>query len=770
MLRTFTLSVALLFTITITGIAQIRLSGTIMDASTNKPIDFANVALLQQDSTFVSGIETDAKGKFRFTNISKGNYILSTSFMGYDRSNVLIDNLEKDTDLGEIILTTSDVSLNDVTITGNSVIRKPDRQIILPTQAQINASSNGVTLLRNLQLHRIIINPMDNSITTPGGGSVQLRINGVEVSQAEITALNPTDIIRIEYHDDPGMRYNNAAAVLDYIVRQRESGGNVNGNLANAIADMGWGENYLAAKYNYKKSEFSTNVYWSHRKLEWTRENHETFVFPNEVLQRIEQGEPTTVKFGNVNASLNYNLQETDKYLFNVRFRNNYNYTPNDFNDRISTICQNNSPLSIYDHTSAYSNSPSLDIYYQRNLKNNQLLIFNMVGTYIDSKNTRTYQENRANEITTDIYSRIRGDKYSLIGEGIYEKSLNNGKISGGIKHTQTYTQNTYLGDVDTNIGMNTAETYAYIEYQLKQGKFNYMFGIGGMRTYNSQGSESNEKFIFRPTLRVTYNINENFFIRYNGYISGYAPSLSDLNNVEQSIDSLQIRRGNPGLKTVTFYSNTLTASWNKGIFGAEIYAHYNYDSKPIMENISFENGKFIRTTDNQKSFHRMRIQTSLRLKPFKDYITISARPWINRYISNGNDYVHTHTNWGYSLSFSGNYKKWYANAEVYSRYNNLWGETFNRGERFHLIGAGYNAGKWNVGLMMLNPFSKDYEIGNSGRSHLAPNKQIAYSDKLAQIFVVNVSINLDFGRQYKAGQKRLQNEDTDSGVLSGKK
>lgn len=768
MLRTLIFSIALL--ITITSVSQIKLSGTILDASTNKPIDFANVALLQQDSVFIAGIETDEKGKFNFNNIAKGNYILSTSFMGYDKSQIKINNLEKDLDVGDIALLSSDISLNDVTITANSIIRKPDRQLILPTQAQIEAANNGVTLLRNLQLSRIIINPMDNKITTSGGESVQLRINGVEVSQAEITAINPKDIIRIEYHDDPGMRYNNAAAVLDYIVRQRESGGNINTNLANAISEMGWGENYFSAKYNHKKSEFSTNVYWSHRKLEWTRENHETFVFPDRTLQRIEQGEPTDVKFGQLNASLNYNLQEADKYLFNVRLRNNYNYIPNDFSDRSSRLIQDNSTLSIYDHSSTYSNSPSLDIYYQRNLKNEQLLIFNVVGTYINSRNSRTYQESRGNLTTTDIYSRIKGDKYSLIGEGIYEKSLSNGKISAGMKHTQTYTENLYMGDVKTIVGMNTAETYAYLEYQLKKGKFNYMFGIGGMRTYNSQGGESNEKYIFRPTLRITYNINENLFIRYNGYISGYAPSLSDLNNVEQAIDSLQIRRGNPGLKTVTFYSNSLTASWNKGIFGAEVFANYNYDNKPIMETVTLENGKFVKTSENQKSFHRLNIQTTLSLKPYKDYITISVRPRLNRYISNGNGYTHTHTNWRMGFSIFGNYKKWYAGSEVYSRYNNLWGESFNRGERFHLITAGYNNTKWSVGLTMLNPFSKNYDIGTSNRSALTPNKQIAYSDKLAQVFVVNVSLNLDFGRQYKAASKRLQNEDTDSGVLSGKK
>ena len=32
-----------------------------------------------------------------------------------------------------------------------------------------------------------------------------------------IKAIRPADIIRIEYHDNPGLRYGNAEVVLDYI-------------------------------------------------------------------------------------------------------------------------------------------------------------------------------------------------------------------------------------------------------------------------------------------------------------------------------------------------------------------------------------------------------------------------------------------------------------------------------------------------------------------------------------------------------------------------
>ncbi|MBK5722720.1 TonB-dependent receptor [Dysgonomonas sp. Marseille-P4677] len=769
--RIFILSI-LVAIVSTTTLAQVNVSGKIVDTDSNDAIEFANIALLQQDSSFIAGASSDTHGIFAFNNIPNGNYILSATFVGYTKTYIPVSNLDKSTDLGTITLKASDIALKDVTVTANAVIQKADRKIILPSDAQIKASNSGVTLLRNLQLSRIIINPITNAISVPGGDAVQLRINGVEVTIAEIIALQPADILRIEYHDDPGMRYNNAAAVIDYITRQKESGGNVSTNLSNVPFDMDWGENFLSTKVNHKKSEFGFNTYWSRRGIDWTRENKETFVFPGKVLERKEKGEPTRFKDNNLNMALNYSLNETDKYLFNATLRYNYQDTPNQFSDRKSTIHSSDNPLPllITDHSTWRNNSPSLDLYYQHNLKNDQLIILNAVGTYLDSRSSRLYQEQRGNELSTDILSIVSGDKYSFIAEAIYEKKIGEGKLSGGLKHTQSYTQNTYTGNIGTNVNLNFAETYGYAEYQLRRNKFNYTFGLGVMRSYNSQGDSNNEKYIFRPTLRVIYNINDNTYIRYNGYISGYSPSLSDLNNVEQDIDSLQIRRGNPNLQTVWYYTNTLNAGFKKGIFGVEFFMRYSYDHKPIMEQITLEEGKFVRTNINQKGFHRINLETTFKLKPFGEYLTLSVSPGLNRYISYGNDFTHTYNNWRIRGGLTANYKKWIFSAEAWTRWNDYWGETLNIGERLHTVSIGYNTEKWSLGIGMFNPFTRSYSLSNQNYSRLTPNISDVYTNNLGQIAVINFTLNLNFGRQYKAVNKRLDNNDTDAGIMSGSK
>ena len=47
------------------------------------------------------------------------------------------------------------------------------------------------------------------------------------------------------------------------------------------------------------------------------------------------------------------------------------------------------------------------------------------------------YQEWKNDILLSDILSNVDGDKYSIIGEGIYERQFEAGRLGGGLKHTQ---------------------------------------------------------------------------------------------------------------------------------------------------------------------------------------------------------------------------------------------------------------------------------------------------------------------------------------------
>ena len=752
------------------AMADNRINGRIVDDKDVTPLVGVTVVLFDSSNEQVKGGITDLEGRFELKEVEAGDYVLQCSYVGYEPFTIVLKQLERNMDLGEIRLRSASEMLDEVVVQGEKIVQKVDRQLIMPTSAQKKASTNGVSLLQHLQLPGLTINAIEKSITTNYGESVQLRINGVEVTQAEVIAIRPEDVIRVEYHEQAGLRYGGVPAVVDYIVRRRESGGNVSADLTNAVSPLGFGNYQMSGKYHRGKSSFTALMQWSRRDLEWNRENEETFYFPDKTITNRETvASPNNVKYDYITTSLNYNYTNGEKSMLNIAFRNNTQDIPHGFTDRNSILHQEDKEYEVKDRESVKTVIPSLDVYYQMNLKNGQHLYFDVVGTYLGSDNQRTYSMTERGQTPVEIYSKTQGDKYSIIGEAIYEQPLGGGKFTTGLKHNQATMDNVYDGEELTKVSMNMAETSFFSEYQSKVGKLNYTLGIGALRTSYQQGETSQEKYFFRPTLNLSYALGK-MFLRYNASLSGYAPSLSVLSNVGQVMDTYQVHRGNPNLKNVTYFTNRFSVSYRNKWMNLDVSARYSYDDNPIMEETIYENGRFVRTYDNQKGLHRLMCQTNVQLRPFKEYLSINMTPFFNRYISQGNAYTHTHSNWGFRGSIVGMYKQWIFMADMNTSYHDLEGETITKGEAIHSIALGYKKEKWALQGMVMNPFTRDYHQGKENVSRLAPNKQLAFSRDLCPMFMLNVSFNLSFGKQKQMATKRIDNSDKDTGILTGTK
>ena len=680
----------------------------------------------------------------------------------------------------------SEFVLQEVTVESKNVIQKVDKQVLLPSKEQRKASSNGVALLQNLQIPRIVVNPVDNSVKTLTNQDVQLRINGIEATQAEVMAVHPKDVIRIEYHDQPGVRYNGAAAVIDLIVKHRDTGGALMLDASNGVTMTGWGEYHLSGQVHFGKSSLSLVSHYSPRDIYWTRTNEETYNFSTGTLGNREIGEPTQFKMNPVNLGLTYNWTNGDKNMLNITLRDFMKFTPHSKTNRDSRLYQETDSFAIHDHESSTSISPSLDIYYQHNLPNEQAVYVDVVGTYINSKTDRRFEQTPLGGTpadTTDVLSSVKGDKWSLIGEAIYEKDWENIGLTVGAKHTQQWMRNAYLTErplrskskEESEVSMMTAETYVFAEVQQRVGRFSYAAGIGAMHTYIEQAGQKQSNWIARPQLTMSVDCGKGVFWKYKVYMSGYQPSLSMMSDVEQQIDKYQIRKGNPNLRPVLFVANETELSWQSKHVTLNLWANYSYDHKPIMEE-SYETPiadapMVVRTYDNQRGFHRLQVAPSIQVRVLNNSLFFTVAPFANYYVSQGNAYTHRHFNPGVRASVTGLYHGWQFFGEVTTRRNNLWGETLEYGEFYHTIGVGYNQDKWGFRVMMMNPFSmKGYSIDTKDLSALAPNTQHAEMKDFRQMLILNFHCNLDFGTRRSEGGKRINNEDKDSGILSGTK
>lgn len=745
------------------------ITGEVVDAQ-QQPLAYTNIVMQTTDSAFVAGTVTNEKGNFKLEKVPAGDYRLVISNIGYRTLYIDLQGLSRTTNMGRLTLEEMSAQLDEVTVTASSRVSRADRKMVFPNKQQVNASSNGVDLLRTLMLPRLRINTLDGNISMSDGGTVQLCINGRKATKEEVTALLPDEIIRVDFQEDPGLRYADAGAVINYIVRRYDMGGSIGYNGRQSIKS-GFGRHNVTGKVNFNKSEIS---FYYGNNLQFFKElwydKKETFTFDNaSQYHRNQHAESNGKKNVQQWGAITYNLQDNDKYMLNITAGfSHYNDPALRMKGELYTEEFPTSITSRDEWKHKRNLSPNLDIYFQRNLKHKQFLALNVVGTYINTKNRSSYVELLNESPVVDYYSGVRGKKYSLIAEGIYEKGFKNGgRLSTGVRHTQGYADNDYKGTLQYNSQMKQADTYAYAQYSGKWKKLGYRFGLGITRSWFQQiGQEDYETYSLNPRLNLNYTFNDQWSASLNGNVSTINPSLSELSAVEQLTDSLQSQRGNPNLKPYSYYRNTLRLNYSKGIWDIGMRGQYYYRDNVIMEEILCENNKFVHSFANHPNYSNLTFGLDARVGMLWNVLQLSGSIESVSTRSHGRDYRHTRNSIGWDAGATFMYKNFTATIEYSHNSDYFFGEDLSTGEEAHMIQLQYRWKRLKMGVIMFNPFQKDYKREEANWNKYAGYSYHYHIDDIARMICVTLSWNMNFGRDYKSSNKKIKNIDTDAGVL----
>lgn len=753
---------------------NIEIRGRLVD-STDQPILFANVSLQKVDSTLVKGTTSDDKGKFVLTGVQSDNqYLLIASFVGYVPQVIRLDNVYQSIDVGDLRLDEDVVLLEGVTVSASNVTKKIDRQIIMPTAMQMKSASTGYDLLGKLMLPGLKVNTIQRSISTISGGSVQLRINDIEATPAQIQALRPTDVIRVEYIDNPGIRYSDSGveAVINYIVKRQESGVSGGVGMMNAVT-TGFGNDNIYLKANHKRSEFGLNYSVSYRDYkDRFMDEEQMFVLPDgERRERSLKGISVPFNYTDHQIEASYNLTNPDKYVFNAVFRDGIFKAPHqDLSQLISEEGKEDIVSNI--RSIDESNSPSLDLYYQRFFPRKQKLSLNVVGTYIGTDYQRNYEErNSSSEALLSEYGYATdGKRYSIIGEAIYNKEFDQVNLSAGLRGMQAYTKNVYAGTTDETADMNNSNYYGYVQLQGKWAKMNYMLGAGLSRLSFDGSGDDYTYYSFRPSVMLSYPVFKSALIRYNFSVSPYVPSLSSLSDIRQQTTDIEVKRGNKQLKPYNGYNNRLVFQWGNDKISTQLNGNYSYSRNPIMGEVKYvttDEGYFFEYgVANQKSFSQLGGQVYVQYKIIADMLSVSGYGGVNKYDSRGEAYSHTYTSWygGANVSFS--YKEFSLSGGLNSRYNSLYAENIEYGENNSSIECAYRLKSLRLGVGILYPFTpKGWSAGTRQLSELVQKESWTYIKDNGNMLVLTLSWDFNYGRKHEAGRKTINNSDGDSGI-----
>lgn len=745
------------------------ITGRVISSEDSYAIEGAYVYALRNGAIIAQSV-SDREGKFSLSVKESGDYILQAQMMGFEDLQVSLTNLNGKVDLGDLTMNISNQMLGEVTVQAENIV-KVDRQIYFPSSITIKSSFNSLELLSKLMLPDLLINSSNNTITSLNNQKVQLRINGVEVTVNDVTALSPERVQKVEYIDMPGVRYGDAGRVINIVTKRIESGFSTSGTLRAAVTAP-FTSDQLNFKYNHRQSEYALSYNYNFSNYKDAFQNDlMTISLPDQELTLERNGIKAPRKNLGHNLTFTYNWRNDKGTIFNAVLRNQWSLPKQTVEqsvfDQLNKLDYNYS-LFTKDHTY----TPSLNLYFEYPIDKKQAIIANAVGTYISTDYLRDSKEwNDSGDIQRDFSYTTKGDKQTYQGELIYENNFSQkARMTLGVNYKWSHAKNVY--SVTLTNKMNTSDLYGYAQLQGSIKKFSYQVGVGLTRQTFEEGNFKYDKFLFRPQLTLAYSLMDNLTVRYNGSMMPGLPELSQTSEFEQWQNDYELVVGNPDLKPYQVYYNQLSLDWRlkRLTLGLSIYYQYNHDYifNSIYRRSNGDHYYIEYRSENQKNYQHIQPRINLNWQIIKDHLNITAYSILNRYLSHGNNFTRTSSSLIFGAQLIGNYKNWSLTASYRSKGKWQTAETLLRIAPSANIALRYRYNAWQFGVDMQNVFMPN---GMPNRSETISEFVYKNSESFIRnegnMLSFSVSWNFDSGRQYRSGFKKTNNyEDSDSGVM----
>ena len=655
------------------------------------------------------------------------------------------------------------VTLDEVTVKAAKVVNKPDGMIVYPTDAQKQASNNGYSILEKLTLANIRIDNINHTITAiDNRGSVQLRVNGIVVGKQEMLALNPKDIAKIDFINNPGVRYDESIGyVIDIVTRRSESGYTIGTDVTSALTTL-QGDGSVYGKWNRGKSEWSLSYDVSGYKNKGEKSKQlSQYTLTDGSIYTIERNDVESLSTVIAHdTKLTYNWSDSTATVFQTSLSGAFNNTPGNYNIKDITDGSRQYQATSREHNKSLS--PVLDIYFFRQLTPRQSITANAVGTYISTQTGSYYDERTPYQYDVD------GKTASLLTEVIYENRLKPFTLSTGLNYSYKHTKNDYLGDASALTKTNNNRLYAFAEIKGMLQPLHYTLGAGASYIHYTQNGHRYNFWTFHPKASLTYQINKSMQLSYTYRMQDVVSRIAMTSDAMVRTNSMEWTVGNPDLKPSHVMEHRLQFSYNTNRLQTFVDGYYKQCLKSNMAHYErTDDNKFIYTQINQKEIDVLDAMAYVGYWLLPERLQIAAYGGVNRCFNYGNDYTHCYTSWYYVGSITAYLGKFTLQGYIDNGNRFLEGESKGYNGAYSVLKAAYSWRDWQFSLSWANPFKSNYKsYENELLNRNLYKHTIGYSKDSGNLVTLNVSWRLSRGSKHKSAEKKINLRDTDNGII----
>ena len=745
-----------------------KVIGKVVDTD-GQPMGFVNVSLLNvDDSTFVNGGVSTEAGDFVIP-CAEQDLLIKLSYVGYKTVIRRIAGFH----VGTITMRPNAYNIKGVTVRGHHKTDYVDHSTYTFSAEQIRNARQSQELIATLPGLRV--DPMTNKIATFSDKPLKILINGVEATDNDLKSIEPDKIKNVEYYTVPPARYTDVGTLINIHTRRLDNGYAVGFDTGQAI-NRGFNNTNMYAKYTKGKSQFSFDYTLNYRNAANCKEENTYRMTEDTKTATYTYYGDYHFGYANQNFNLKYLYSINDSIAFQARF------TPNIFTwfwrDRFDIKAMGNdlwrNGHSLQDRT-IRSFGPSLDLYFSHKLKNGQLLVADVVGTYFHNKqgnDNHQFDENNAELLNDNM--RQRNNKYSVIGEVVYTKDWGKRQFSAGYKATlaksdfeisnvlSAYSSYSYHATNDNH--------YTYAQLGGGLGKPSYRLSLGATYIHTSNDDTRYNKLYFTPQLLLSYPVKSGqFTLRFAS--EAVLPGISQLsNNSTIEIPGLH-RRGNPMLRSGNDKTIQLSYSLNNPYIYLWTTLGYNHISDPINQYFQWENVNgqriIVRSPLNGDYQTTVGGNCQIRIKPFKsDLLAIEAQGGFWKQTEK-NAYMgkHHHNYTPFYIYMTSRWKDFGANLYWRRASMSLNGSYLQSDENSCDAKFFYQHKQLRLSVVCVFPFTtptyKTQTLDNNILSYLHVNK----IPSQRSMITLGVSYNLFSGKQ-KNIRKQIDNYDGDKGTF----
>jgi len=278
-----------------------KISGTVIDSITKKPLDYATVSVFRSGGKApITGTLTDEKGSFKLNNLAPGKYKITVAYVGYPTKTIdpVETTLSKpDNNMGSIVVAPSAKSLAQVNVVGDkALIENKIDKIVYNAEKDITAAGGNATdVLRKVPLVAVDIN---GGVSVRGDANVKVLINGkpsgaMSNNLGDVLKSFPADQIKsIEVVTSPSAKYDaeGTGGIINIITKSKNISG-VSGSISGGIGSR---QNNGSANLNIKQNRLSITASYGGN-YTWPQTTP-TNVYTNNSLLNITNTQNSTMK------------------------------------------------------------------------------------------------------------------------------------------------------------------------------------------------------------------------------------------------------------------------------------------------------------------------------------------------------------------------------------------------------------------------------------------------------------------------------------------